>query len=244
MLTIHRHDFRVHQGCLIFVMQVLLVILVPLLDDGGRMTPIPFAAAVLAEATLTVLFLGYRRLAAGIAVAGIAALAWSLADAPGSVEFRFPLWIVLTTAGIASALLCIRTAFALHVPPVQRILCGAASFVMLGFVFAGIHGVIGIGLGVGYALAGGVEAQRQLRWVDFLWLSFSTLTTAGFGDVSPVGPGPCAVATLEGLCGILFPATLIARIATLPDVAVPRAHAGSSIAASAASSQVAGSGTM
>jgi hypothetical protein len=55
-----------------------------------------------------------------------------------------------------------------------------------------------------------------MRWVDFLWLSFSTLTTAGFGDVSPVGTWPCAIATLEGLCGILYPATLIARIASLP----------------------------
>jgi hypothetical protein len=52
--------------------------------------------------------------------------------------------------------------------------------------------------------------------VDFLWLSFSTLTTAGYSDMRPVGSWPCAIATLEGLCGILYPATLIARIASLP----------------------------
>jgi hypothetical protein len=68
----------------------------------------------------------------------------------------------------------------------------------------------------GYTLATQAEALRTRRWLDFLWLSFSTLTTAGFNDVIPVTPWPCTLATLEGLCGILFPATLIARIASLP----------------------------
>ena len=69
-----------------------------------------------------------------------------------------------------------------------------------------------------------IEHARQLRWVDFVWLSFSTLTTAGFGDVAPVTAAACAISTLESLCGILFPATLIARIASLP--AVPRGNDG------------------
>jgi hypothetical protein len=37
--------------------------------------------------------------------------------------------------------------------------------------------------------------------------------------VAPVSATACAVSTLEGLCGILFPATLIARIASLPALA-------------------------
>jgi hypothetical protein len=34
--------------------------------------------------------------------------------------------------------------------------------------------------------------------------------------VAPVSAAACAVSTLEGLCAILFPATLIARIASVP----------------------------
>jgi hypothetical protein len=101
---------------------------------------------------------------------------------------------------------------------VQRIFCGAASFVQLGFMFATVHGLLGVALGDGYALVAGVEDARPLRWVDFVWLSFSTLTTAGFGDVAPVSAAACAVSTLEGLCAILFPATLIARIASVQTV--------------------------
>jgi hypothetical protein len=67
-----------------------------------------------------------------------------------------------------------------------------------------------------YSLPADIEGGRSPRWADFIWLSFSTLTTAGFGDMYPVGSWPCAVAALEGLCGILYPATLIARIAAMP----------------------------
>ena len=133
------------------------------------------------------------------------------------VPVRLQLWFSIVAACLTSAGLCIKSAFALRMPPVQRIFCGAASFVLIGFVFASVHALVGIGTGNGYTLVGGVEQDRPLRWVDFVWLSFATLTTAGFGDVAPVNATACAVATLESLCGILFPATLIARIASLPE---------------------------
>ena len=59
-------------------------------------------------------------------------------------------------------------------------------------------------------------SSHEPRWIDFVWLSFSTLTTAGYGDLAPISPWANALCTLEALCGILFPATLIARIASLP----------------------------
>jgi hypothetical protein len=209
------------QGIVIFALQLLMIVLIPVLDDGGRLVPLPYAAAALAVATLSVRFLGYQRTAGVIAAVGIATILWEMGAPRVPSLMRFPLWLTMITACIISTGLCIKTAFALRVPPVQRIFCGAASFVLLGFVFASIHALVGLGDGTGYAIVGGVEHARQLRWVDFVWLSFSTLTTAGFGDVAPVTATACAVATLESLCGILFPATLIARIASLPPAPRP-----------------------
>lgn len=220
MFTILRRPPVTQQGIVIFALQLLMIVLIPVLDDGGRLMPLPYGAASLAVATLTVRFLGYKRTAWTIAAVSVAALLWELGLPRVPSVLRFPLWLSIVGACIVAAGLCIKTAFALRVPPVQRIFCGAASFVLIGFVFASIHALVGIGAGVGYTLTGGVERARDLRWVDFVWLSFSTLTTAGFGDVAPVTATACAVATLESLCGILFPATLIARIASLP--AVPR----------------------
>jgi hypothetical protein len=48
-----------------------------------------------------------------------------------------------------------------------------------------------------------------------LYFSFSTLTTAGFGDVKPLYPIARNLANLEAVIGQLFPATLLARLVSL-----------------------------
>jgi hypothetical protein len=48
-----------------------------------------------------------------------------------------------------------------------------------------------------------------------LYFSFSTLTTAGFGDITPVYPIARNLANLESVIGQLYPATLLARLVTL-----------------------------
>ena len=48
-----------------------------------------------------------------------------------------------------------------------------------------------------------------------LYFSFSTLTTAGFGDVKPVYAIARNLANLEAIIGALFPATLLARLVSL-----------------------------
>lgn len=48
-----------------------------------------------------------------------------------------------------------------------------------------------------------------------LYFSFSTLTTASFGDITPVHPLARNLANLESMVGQLYPATLIARLVSL-----------------------------
>jgi hypothetical protein len=48
-----------------------------------------------------------------------------------------------------------------------------------------------------------------------LYFSFTTLTTAGFGDIAPLHPFARNLASLESVIGQLFPATLLARLVSL-----------------------------
>ena len=48
-----------------------------------------------------------------------------------------------------------------------------------------------------------------------LYFSFTTLTTAGFGDITPVHPLARNLANLESVIGQLYPATLLARLVSL-----------------------------
>jgi hypothetical protein len=48
-----------------------------------------------------------------------------------------------------------------------------------------------------------------------LYFSFSTLTTAGFGDITAVNPLARNLANLESVIGQLYPATLLARLVSV-----------------------------
>jgi hypothetical protein len=204
-----------HHGGLIFCGQILLVILVPILDHGERHTPAEMFAAALAVSGLTVLALGHHRTA--LVMSSLCALAITGIAFWGDLfEIRLPGMLTLAVSYTYAGWLCVRHAFSTEIGASQRILCGAAGFVMTGFVFAVLHNLLGGWMDGVYAIVPLAGNSREPRWIDFAWLSFSTLTTAGYCDLAPVGRWANALCTLEALCGILFPATLIARIASLP----------------------------
>jgi Ion channel len=59
------------------------------------------------------------------------------------------------------------------------------------------------------------NATEHESGAALLYFSFATLTTAGFGDITPVHAIARSLANLEAVLGQLFPATLLARIVTL-----------------------------
>ena len=165
----------------------------------------------------TVWSLGYQRVTFMLAGLSLIACLWVLLfrDEAAKGILTVPLLMFLVVK-LFCAYLCIRQAFKGGVAGAQRIYCGAASFIMIGIIFAGMHGLLhGHGFGQ-YRLPLEFEGVRNIRWVDFIWFSYATLTTAGYSDLVPVGSFSLTVSTFEGLCGILLPATLIARIASLP----------------------------
>ncbi|KIC93810.1 potassium channel family protein, partial [Flavihumibacter solisilvae] len=50
---------------------------------------------------------------------------------------------------------------------------------------------------------------------EFLYFSFITLTTTGYGDITPVHPIARSLANLDALIGQLYPAILIARLLSM-----------------------------
>ncbi len=48
-----------------------------------------------------------------------------------------------------------------------------------------------------------------------LYFSFTTLTSLGYGDITPIHPLARSFANLEGVIGQLYPATLLARLVSL-----------------------------
>ena len=78
---------------------------------------------------------------------------------------------------------------------------------MLGVTWAYFYGVIQYFFPGAFAPAG-----APLNQLDFLYFSFTVLTTVGFGDIVPVHPVARGVTTIEQIIGVLYVAILIARL--------------------------------
>lgn len=64
-------------------------------------------------------------------------------------------------------------------------------------------------------------ARADGSYPPFLYYSFVTLTTVGYGDITPVSSAARALSNLESLIGVLFPAVLIGRLLTKQGAGAP-----------------------
>jgi hypothetical protein len=64
------------------------------------------------------------------------------------------------------------------------------------------------------------------RWQHIQYFSFVTLTTIGYGDITPVSPAARALATLEAICGQFYLAVLVAGLVGIrvPQHVASRGH--------------------
>jgi hypothetical protein len=96
------------------------------------------------------------------------------------------------------------------------ILGAIAVYLHLGLVFALLGTLLVLHVGEkAYAFADALETEHVRLLSRMIYFSFTTLTSVGFGDITPVFPLAQSLANLEGLCGQLFPAILLARLVSM-----------------------------
>ena len=100
---------------------------------------------------------------------------------------------------------------------VDHLVGAAAAYVMLGvtftYAFLVLQALVGVPVLLGEGdLCGRLEAIADARLADYLYYSFVTLTTLGFGDLTPGTLGARVLTGVEAVSGQLFLAVLIARL--------------------------------
>lgn len=96
------------------------------------------------------------------------------------------------------------------------ILGAVAVYLHLGLIFALLGTLLVLHVGdKAYAFADALETEHVKLLSRMVYFSFTTLTSVGFGDITPVFPLARSLANLEGLCGQLFPAILLARLVSM-----------------------------
>src|SRR5438045_7561820 len=116
--------------------------------------------------------------------------------------------------------------FVLRAPSVDvEVLCASISaYLMLGLIWTVAYWLVAQ-LTPGGAFAFNTNAGNQsMNGFTAFYFSFITLSTVGYGDITPVSRIARWLAAMEAMTGLLYVAVLIARLVSLYSAPVPTEH--------------------
>ncbi|MFI6578225.1 potassium channel family protein [Nocardiopsis sp. NPDC050513] len=90
------------------------------------------------------------------------------------------------------------------------ILAAVSVYLLIGGVFAAVFSAVEI-LAPG-SFVDTTHPEGPMRWQRFMYFSYVTLVTLGYGDIVPAGPWVRSLAVVESVVGTLYLTTVIARL--------------------------------
>lgn len=94
---------------------------------------------------------------------------------------------------------------------IHQIMGGIACYLLVGLIFTFIHKLIFHFDHHAYTIGANITKNDLISY-RFIYYSFTTLCTVGYGDITPNVPLSQSFSILEGLIGMLFPTILIGSL--------------------------------
>ncbi|TAJ43411.1 potassium channel family protein [Methanofollis fontis] len=210
-MRVHRR-LEGHKYLLLALPLVLLLVLYPYLENSAIGM---LALKIVSTATLitAVFSVSERRgpfyFAVFLAVPAIG-IGWS------DYFFQYP--HIVLAQGISSILLYSFTTLAILRSIIRgrltddMIFGAVAIYLLMGITWANAYSVAAAISPETFMLSGGGGPGGIMVFSDFLYFSFITLTTVGYGDITPLTAPVRSLAYLEAISGSLFMAVFIARL--------------------------------
>ncbi len=107
--------------------------------------------------------------------------------------------------------------FVLRAPSVNMdVLCASLSaYLMLGLLWTVAYWLVDQLTPAGALAFNTNEGRQSIRGFNAFYFSFVTLSTVGYGDITPVSKVARMLAAMEAMTGLLYVAVLIARLVSL-----------------------------
>jgi hypothetical protein len=201
-------------------MLVLLVILIfvvqPLGEIGvaGRaVTTLVFSLMLISSVWAVA---GTRRSAVvvGVVVTATLLVRW-LRLWLGSGSLVFPSALVSLVFCVVVALVVLAQVFRAGRITVHHVQGAVAAYLLLGMAWAFAYELVVFEWPAAFVMPA-VDATTSRELIShFVYFSFVTLTTVGYGDVTAIHPFARSLVTIEALVGQLFPAILLARLVSM-----------------------------
>jgi ion channel len=100
-----------------------------------------------------------------------------------------------------------------YVASVDELFAAGATFTLLAWAFAYVYLVCQALLPGSFGLHAGSGNPRT--WMELLFLSFTTLSGVGLGDIVPLLPMARAVVMIEEFTGVMYLAVVVSRLIAL-----------------------------
>lgn len=88
----------------------------------------------------------------------------------------------------------------------------ACIYVLLALLWASAYAIVILYDPAAIYINEANNPDRHIGWSDLVYYSMTTLTSTGYGEITPVTPPARALAMLQQVVGVLFVAILIARL--------------------------------
>jgi hypothetical protein len=92
---------------------------------------------------------------------------------------------------------------------IHRLIGAIVGYMLIGNLWADIYQFLFL------HVPGSIQAADATKPAVFIYFSYTTLTTTGYGDILPALPITRSLAIIEQLIGVFYPAILIGRLVSL-----------------------------
>jgi hypothetical protein len=120
-------------------------------------------------------------------------------------------WLI---AGVTLIVVIARAVFAAGQINFHRVIGAILLYLSVGLVFAALFCFVAVFEPGAFAGIGPLQDNLAVAG-NLIYFSFVTLTSVGYGDISPLHPYARGLSNVEAIIGQLYPATLLARLVTL-----------------------------
>ena len=193
---------------LMLIVDIVLLITMPS-TDWARALQVPFVAVTLVLALRTSVaprrILRAGEIGAIVAVAlGIAIAAFGSSRAGSGIYFIMAALLLVTPPTMFKRLLS-------HEDVTARVLMGALSvYLMIGLFFSFLFlGIATMNNGIFFV------QTTTVKPTDFVYFSYVTMLTIGYGDLTPLTNMGRMLAVMDGLLGQVFLVTAVARMVSM-----------------------------
>ncbi len=151
----------------------------------------------------------------GVIVALVIAVRWGRLVFGGGIWLGgWDIFLSLITS-IAFAFVVLAHVFKEGPVTSHRIQGSIAAYLLIAMAFSLAYFLLEFMMPGSFQHQGQAVVVDEQTWKTFYYFSITTLTTLGYGDMTPIHPVARNLAMLEALTGQLYPAILLARLVSL-----------------------------